>query len=514
MRTTLIRQLTVILTVLSILLVSSCKKDDPVDDVNDNDDTTVYFEGTLEDALADLDSVYIYLLTKIYDGWCSPLLAANLMSGDAIKGGDSDGDQYKFLELQQFDADAGNEVCYSLWMKYYLGIYHTNKILFNTSVHDIAGNEQMRGEALFFRAYFHFELLKLFKNIPVVNQYLPDHSYINTGLDLAGKCDLIVADLLQAAELLPLKSSLSPEDLFRPSKGAAQALLGKLYLYMASDYFNLGSSYYTDALAQFDEVINSGEYALMDDFGDNFIKTGEFEEESVFEISYYANESTSQDWTPASTGNIDCQFNGPKMLYGNSVYDEGWGFQRVKEELTDMFMNEDDAVRRSATVITLDEVLESGGTYNFENDEILGYPTNFNNKTTTKITEQESSPSDTYHYGTNDRIIRYSDVLLMAAEANLKIGNDPLAQTYLNEVRGRVDLDPVSATGAALFTAIKTERRLELALEGHRFFDLVRWGDADEIFAEEGFTEGVNEILPIPVSELIEHPELEQNPGY
>ncbi len=115
------------------------------------------------------------------------------------------------------------------------------------------------------------------------------------------------------------------------------------------------------------------------------------------------------------------------------------------------------------------------------------------------------------NYGTNLRLIRYADVLLMAAEANHNAGNDGKAATYLNEVRDRAGLDAFTGD---IMTAIKTERQLELCFEGVRLLDLIRWGDAPSVLGPLGFVQGKHEVFPIPQDEMRNNSSAVQNPNY
>jgi hypothetical protein len=118
------------------------------------------------------------------------------------------------------------------------------------------------------------------------------------------------------------------------------------------------------------------------------------------------------------------------------------------------------------------------------------------------------------NYGTNLRLLRYADVLLMAAEAKYRAGDESGALVELNKVRDRAQLADVTASGEALFQAIVTERQLELAFEGVRFLDLIRWGLAPQVLSSKGFVTGKHELYPIPLDEIRNNPNIQQNPNY
>ena len=141
-------------------------------------------------------------------------------------------------------------------------------------------------------------------------------------------------------------------------------------------------------------------------------------------------------------------------------------------------------------------------------------------KLTTYETETNSNDGNTpeLNFGTNWRLIRYADVLLMAAEAYHFNGNDTRALELINQVRARAGAEELTGlSGNALFEALVTERQVELAYEGHRFWDLVRWGLAGQELSSLGFISGKHELFPIPLDEILNNPELDassQNPGY
>ncbi len=115
------------------------------------------------------------------------------------------------------------------------------------------------------------------------------------------------------------------------------------------------------------------------------------------------------------------------------------------------------------------------------------------------------------NYGTNLRLMRYADVLLMAAEANFRKGDQGKADNYLNQVRSRANLDPYTGD---FFTALMKERQMELCFEGVRFLDLIRWGKASEVLGPLGFVAGKHEVYPIPQDEMRTNNKASQNTGY
>ena len=263
---------------------------------------------------------------------------------------------------------------------------------------------------------------------------------------------------------------------------------------------------FSEAVSAFDNVI--GVYSLVSDYGSQFLRFGENGPESVFEIQY-TNTSNWYDWgcPQCSEGNFGIIHTGPRGWSGPE-YAQGWSFNVPTAEFFNSF--EDGDTRKNATVLDIEAfALATGASYT-EGYEHTGY---YNNKYIPRA--GESGAQTELNYLTNYRAIRYSDVLLMMAEALNRGGiNDGLALEYLNQVRRRAFGDTnhdIIASGSSLTEAIWDERKYELSMEGHRFFDLVRTGQAPSKIV--GFIEGKHEVFPVPQRE-IDISGLTQNPGY
>jgi hypothetical protein len=188
----------------------------------------------------------------------------------------------------------------------------------------------------------------------------------------------------------------------------------------------------------------------------------------------------------------------------------GWGFNLPRQKLWDAFIAAGDVNRRRQTIMSVGELTAAGGAWS--NPTAWDYSGFFQRKYGSFIT-QTGGPIGELNYGTNWRHLRYSDILLMAAEAYYRASDETKSRTYLNQVRTRAGLGNVVATGTALFDAIVTERQLELAFEGVRFTDLVRWGKGVQELGSLGFRANKHELLPIPDVD-IRTGGLTQNPGY
>jgi len=294
----------------------------------------------------------------------------------------------------------------------------------------------------------------------------------------------------------------------RITKYAAQALLGKVYLYQNK---------FDDAAAMLENVITPNAFSLVANFGSIFLSTGENGAESVFEVQY-SNTSPYYNWSfeKRGQGNYAAQQCGIRSLNGSAAmpYAAGWSTNLPTQNLASIYAAGDK--RKDVTVLDIEAYKTANPTFNITY-QVAPYKNTglYNQKYLPR--KGETSGQVELNYTNNQRIIRYADVLLMAAEANNKASaaNDINAQRYLNLVRRRAFGDSahdVSSTGTTLYQAILDERRLELAMEGDRFFDLVRTGKASSVLGSK-FVVGKHEVFPIPQQE-IDISGLTQNPNY
>lgn len=468
-------------------------------------------------------------LYAIYDKVQSDALITfefkNLLSDDAQAGGGSRSDNSSGNELNEFTFGPNNSQITSMYTKYYEIIYLAN-ILLQKSSDDTNTKVLARAEAKFFRAFAYFDLVTLWGTPPLVTEPLEAGNYNQPNSTTAELWAQIETDLTEAISDLPVKSACV--DAARVSKGAAQSLLGKAYLYQEN---------YSAAASMLQNVIDSGEYDLIADYSQLTLEASEFGEESIFEISYVADVSQDAESTMIHA------YCGPRSGYftaGTSGLSEsGWGFVNPLPGLREAYIAEGDLVRQLANVINEDDLATYyGGTFRAsDGSQPYGCDGLIRTKYGAYLSEI-AEQNESYHCvgGTNYRYIRYADVLLMAAEAYNRSGNDSKAQTYLNKVRNRVGLADKTTTGTALFEDIKLERRLELAYEWVRYQDLIRWGDAATVLADQGKTtclgtldssgnlqymttsdagfKSYNVLLPFPETEVTVNPNIVQNSGY
>ena len=313
----------------------------------------------------------------------------------------------------------------------------------------------------------------------------------------------IEADLNAAISALPAVQVQKG----RITKYAAQSLLGKVYLYQKK---------YNEAATVLESVINANAFSLVSNFASMFLASGENGPESVFEIQY-SNTSPYYNWGGYNRGqgNYAVQQCGIRGLNGTGAmpYAAGWSTNLPTQNLSNAYAAGDQ--RKAATILDIEAYKAANPSFNITY-QVAPYKNTGLYSQKYHPRKGETSGQLELNYLNNYRIIRYADVLLMAAEAWNKSStpNDTKAQGYLNQVRRRAfgnTSNDITASGNALYLAILNERRLELAMEGDRFFDLVRTGQAAT--AITGFTVGKHELFPIPLEEVTISG-LTQNPGY
>lgn len=444
------------------------------------------FPVSADDALSATNGVYNMLRNGSFNFGLFPIM--DIMSDDARKGSNPTDAAPTIGPYDSFTHVATEESISSWWNALYEGIKRANVVIEKIPVIDMDEDMKSRyiAEAKFLRALFYFDLVRAWGDVPKVTTVETP-----TGLGRTPASEIysfIVEDLLAAIDVLPEKSDYPAADLGRATKGAAKALLGKVYLYQQD---------YTNAEKYLMEVIQSNQYDLMPNFEEANSVAGEFGVESVFEVGAIGVEGLE---------NGGGQYANVQGVRGKP--NRGWGFNRPSLDLMATF--EDDDPRAGLTVIYLGEVLDGVTIVGDLNtpDETRDASNNlveiecYNQKV---WTPGDNVPTQ-WNY--NRRLIRYADVLLMAAEVLNHNGKDADALEYLNRVRERARggddsiLPDISATGTELADAIFQERRVELALEGHRFWDLVRTGRAEAVLGPLGFKKGKHEFLPIPQVEV------------
>jgi len=417
----------------------------------------------------------------------------SITSDDADKGStpnDTGADKHKMDNLTFGPSDISFS---DVWNGRYDGIYRANNALFyleQLTIDETLKN-RLIGEVKFLRALFYFDLVRCYGGVPLVIERIDinNTAVINAVVYVRKTKEetyaVIETDLLEAIDLLPLKTQYSPSDLGRASKGAAQALLAKAYLYQEK---------WQLAYEMAGEVITSGQYGLLPNYAEVWREVGENKAESIYEVQATINAGL-RDYT-----NVQ----GPR-----GTPDLGWGFNTPSQALSNAYEPND--VRRAATIMFVQTVPFTLW------DGFVGSPTWNNPRYNYKAYHssiEESWNGDRGATAKNLRILKYSDILLIRAEAASELGMLGEATDRVNEIRVRAGLAELTSV---TITDVYKERRLEMAMEHDRWFDLVRTGQALSAMAANGktFIVGTHERFPIPQDQIIQSSGLLlQNPGY
>lgn len=453
------------------------------------------------DAMKALTSVYNTLLNYPgYDGYS----IYDIVADNAEKGGEGPSDGGYFNEIAYFTLTSSNTVALQVWRNAYLGIRRANLVIENVPSIEMDQNDKARivGEAKFLRAYNYFILVTLYGDVPLITDVQYEREQIvRDPQDIV--YEQIVRDLKEAADVLPVRSELQADELGRITKGAAQAYLGKVYLYQKN---------FPEAESWFGTVIESNQYGLEPDYYHLFTVAGEFSQENIFEINHIYNAQY------LATRNLGTIRQGSAGMYG-------YGFANPTQDFVDAFEPGDP--RLWQTVYAEGQVLPDGKIADVGNSE-----TGYMNKKAYLLESEFPPTGDAIHSGKNEIKLRYGMLLLWYAEAANQNGKTATALAALNEVRrrarqGNPDVLPdiQFMDRDQLERAIWHEQRVEYGMENHRFFDLVRQDRAGEVlrnYAEKyntvkgrNFRDGINELFPIPQTEIdLSQGRLSQNFGY
>jgi hypothetical protein len=414
----------------------------------------------------------------------------SITSDDADKGStntDTGTDKHKMDNLTFVSSDISfNDV----WKGRYDGIYRANNALYyleQLTIDETLKN-RLIGEVKFLRALYYFDLVRCFGGVPLVTSKIDinDTETINnvvfnrkTKEETYAQIEI---DLLDAIDRLPLKSQYSANDLGRATKGAAQALLAKAYLYQGK---------WQPAYDMSGNVITSAQYSLLTDYAKVWREAGENGTESIYEVQASLTNGL-RDYT-----NVQ----GPR-----GTPDLGWGFNTPSLNLVNSYEAGD--LRKNGTVLFVPSVLWDG----------FIAPTSWTNPRYNYKAYQSSIAEpwngDKGNTAKNLRILKYSDILLIRAEAAFNLGLADEARDRVNELRTRAGLATLTSVTMPM---ILNERRWEMAMEHDRWFDLVRTGTAQAAMALDGktFIPGKHELFPIPSDQIIASGgRLMQNPGY
>ncbi len=444
-------------------------------------------------------------------------MAVDVASDDSDKGSTST-DFAPAQDIDNFTTNANNSIINNLWQGYYRGIARANTAVdqLEQATFDEETRDRLIGEVKYIRAMYYFNLVRLFGGVPLIAR-VPEPEEFNsdefqTRASKEAIYDQIIEDLEFSVEKLPLKGAAGSTS-GRATKGAAQGLLAKVYMY-------LGNWQNVYDLTQ--DVVQSNLYSLVKNNGDTLTDYnlifrenpengvgGNNNSESVFEVQ------TGINQTEDAVSKLFSNGQGPRGRGGWN--DLGFGFNNPTQDLASAY--DPDDTRRAGTIIFIQPTGGANtGTILWDGFRIPTQDSVENPRYNYKgyHSPLRESPQVTDNKDTkpkNIRIMRYAEILLMNSEAALHTGGDAL--TPLNMIRRRAGLADL---GSATEEAIWKERRLELAMEQDRFFDLVRQGRAGTVLRAHGktnFTDGIHEVFPIPQAQIdLSGNRLEQNFGY
>lgn len=477
------KQIYIIIALMLSFTFAACD-DFLTEDARGQENLDTYFQSE-DEAESFINGCYNALT---FNGWWqvnTVWLLSEMCSDDAWMGNTSQS-QSDYISLAHYQGTGqSNGAISNFWQYRYKGILRCNiaiERIGQATFKDEDKQARMIAEARFLRGFFYFELVKNYGGVPLVTGFVMPEEI--EGIERSSAGDIykfIEEDFKAAADVLPQRDEYAAVDVGRATRGAALGFLGKIYLYQEK---------WQEARSVLKTVIDEGKYRLMDNFGDVWSVEHNNNEESLFEIQF------KYDGTYALGGSLTVVTgarNGPG---------DGWSWCQPTSDLENAYLAAGDAERLRWTIIKTG-CTEIAGEDNFsafvENSKKMASYNDYIKKYGWDedcyiIDPKDHKPAriirkyfvpmkdrpEVYNIDKiplDHRLLRYADVLLMYAEASNELGADAEAQEALNEVRNRVHLDDVTATGKNLQKAIRAERRLELAFEQNRLYDIRRWTD-------------------------------------
>lgn len=513
--------------VTSFLAASGCSEDfldrPPLDLV-----VSSTFYKTQEDFERALTAVYDVLQYQSVGAWAPYGYVQDILSDDSFAGGADANDGLEEDQLNTFNIATNNPMLQSIWDRNYIGVYRANLVLEQLQNVELDPQFEARtvAECKFLRAYFYFEQVKYFENIPLLLNTIKGPSEMAREQSTPKEVyDQIAMDLVDVINEPEIPGNLPASELGRVNRWAAEALLARVFLFYNGVYgadLEAGSETVnaTIALQYLEDIIANSNHALTPNYDDIFHIANEWGPESVFEIGYGDTPAWwDWGWTAGGEGNLGAQMQGPRVT-GSQLYDRGWSFGTVSEKLAADMSGDP----RFASTILTEAELNSDPSPNYRLKQGYQHTGYFSKKYSSDAEHWGSDGQFELNRTCNFRVIRYSDVLLMAAELN-----SSNAQQYLDAVRARVGLPSVPVT----LDNIYNERRMEFALEGIRYMDVIRRGMTyaeqeltvvgvrgpnyvgDQQIFDVTFDPATRGFLPVPQNEIdLSQGRFQQNAGY
>lgn len=533
------------LLLMGAMTLSSCD-DFLEEEVRGQENLDTYFQGE-NDVESFIHGCYNAITN--YDWWqVERVWILSDMCTDDYWMGNTQQNQEEYISLAHYQGvGQSNGSISDFWQYRYKGILRCNIAL--DRIPDVQMDETRKAryiaEAKFLRAYFYFELVKNFGGVPLVEGFVMPHEVSGIRRSSVEDCYAFIAkDLEEAAAALPTRSQLAADEIGRATSGAALGLLGKVQVYNGE---------FDKAKVTLKKVIDSGQYALMDDFGKVWNMDYENNQESLFEVQNIYDETYRLGGSMAIVsgnrggGDMDGWGWGVPTAYLENCFIEAGDYERLKWTI----------IKNGATEIpgenNFDELIQMQGNQNGDGSYYVSPEINKSARVSRKHylpVAHRPGNFNTALVPLNYIILRYADILLLYAEACNETGDDGNARAALNQVRKRVHLPEVNTSGTALRKDIRTERHLELATEAQRLYDIRRWTDDNgkkvvcNLMGPDGafvkwntnaatadayewanqkeasdkgrtFQEGRDLVFPIPLYEItMSQGAIEQNPGW
>lgn len=505
-------------------------------------DTNTYY-STDEEADTGLALAMACLNNLVFNLVCD----INCLSDDVWKGGPNAGDQPDLMQFNTFNISTENGKVEGLYAGLYQLIYFSNVLIEALEAKDAADltphMAQLIEEAYFLRGYAEFYLATFYGTAPVVQHVLQPAEYHPSNSQPGEMLQASIDDFRHAASsgLLPVKRSLGDiANLAHVTQAAADAFLGKALMFQKN---------YSEALTQFEKVIKTHNYALWEGPYENILKAeSNWSDEGIFEINCPAGQSDAT--APAlmsyvyiySGWRFSDTWDGTSINKPDDFLMDGYGFFNPQNGLLEAAMQCDgvtaanyDQSYRPASIAKSTNYVRTEMNITRLNMNAHGHGNYFGWKNRWVYSDIALDWGGWSPFPANNfRLMRYAEVLLSAAECQFQAGQGDKGLAYVNEVRQRAK---APAHTSIDLDKIKLERRVELCMEGQRFMDLVRWGDAAKVLGTQGqnietidlnfqlikdpasnpnygFKAGRNELLPFPKKEIDQNPNITQNPGY
>lgn len=499
-----ILKISIFLTVIGAMMLTSCN-----DDLLNLEPKGKWHQGNFTDT-TDVD-LSVIAESKVLEAYAHMrdwsvtqfafLGVTSIISDDADKGSTpSDAPVHK--DFENFTMNASNSLVKDHYTGNFNGVSKANEALSLVASipEENPKKPQLLGEALFLRAYYYFRLAQSFGGVPLVSTVLSPEDPVPARASINETYSFIEADLLEAINNLPDKDYYESEGgVGRATSSAAKGFLAKIYLYQ---------SRWGDVIGLTSSIINSGVYDLSTPIDEIFTEKEENGSESLFEVQAESLEDQM----------ATCEY--AQIQGTRGALDHGWGFNVPSQKLVDAF--EEGDPRRLTTVLYTGSTLPDGTIVpSVDEGSVNPY---YNMKVHQWVSEinKAGRPERPFGGWINVRLLRYADIVLMHAEAANEMGDANDALEKLEWIRKRARngnnnvLPQITTTDQTeLRTKIHFERRIELAMEHERYFDLIRWGLAESVLGPDGWTAGKHEVLPIPQVEIDRaNGTLVQNPGY